>query len=59
MIAECMAGLGLGLDMFVQQLLPLLITLSRDESDEVRNNAIYAIGELAYHGKNTVFPYPL
>lgn len=57
MIAECMAGVGLCLDMFVQQLLPLLITLSRDESDEVRNNSIYAIGELAYHGKNAIFPY--
>lgn len=58
MIAESMAVIGPCMNMFVGQLLPLLISWSQDPSGEVRNNAIYAIGELAFHGKEAVYPYP-
>ncbi|XP_015437006.1 PREDICTED: importin-4 [Dufourea novaeangliae] len=53
-IAESFAGLKHAA--FINQLLPLLFTLVDDPSDEVRNNAIYGIGELALHAKDAVYP---
>ncbi|RZF46139.1 hypothetical protein LSTR_LSTR013097 [Laodelphax striatellus] len=53
-IAECMAPLGERSAVFKDTLLPLLVALSGggDERrcDDVRNNAIFALGELALHG---------
>ncbi|KAG8249104.1 Importin 4 [Homalodisca vitripennis] len=57
MIAECMACAGPCLPAYAQQLLSLLITLARDQNDEVRNNAIFALGELVYHGRDCIFPF--
>jgi hypothetical protein len=53
-----MEPLGPRIGQFVPQLLPLFLQVSRDESDEVRNNAIFGIGEMALHGKEALFPYP-
>jgi hypothetical protein len=53
-----MEPLGPRLGQFVPQLLPLFLQVSRDESDEVRNNAIFGIGEMVLHGKEALFPYP-
>jgi hypothetical protein len=57
-LSESLEPLGPNTGQFVPLLLPLFLELSRDESDEVRNNAIYGIGELAFHGKEALFPYP-
>jgi hypothetical protein len=57
-LSESLEPLGPNIGQFVPQLLPLFLELSRDESDEVRNNAIYGIGEMALHGKEALFPYP-
>lgn len=38
--------------------MPLLLELTSDSNAEVRNNAIYGIGEIAYHGKDVIFSYP-
>lgn len=43
---------------FVQELLPLALQMSQDEHEEVRNNAIYGLGELVLHAKEATYPYP-
>jgi vesicle coat complex subunit len=53
-----MEPLGPKLGQFVPQLLPLFLELFKDESDEVRNNAVYGIGEMVLHGKEALFSYP-
>ena len=49
-ISECFAPLGEYSAQYFDNLLPLLIELLNDRSDEeVRNNAVYAIGEMVVH----------
>lgn len=57
-IAECMEPLGPCSAQFVGDLLPLIIQMSQDEHEEVRNNAIYGLGELVYNAKEATYPYP-
>lgn len=57
-LAECMKGLDIHVGKFVPQLLGVLLPGCRDEADEVRNNSIFALGEMALHGKEHVFQYP-
>jgi len=33
----------------------LVIPLAEDEDDTVRNNAIFALGEIAFYGKETLY----
>ena len=42
---------------FIGQLLPLLINATRDETDDVRSNAFFGLGELVFHGKHVLVPY--
>ncbi|XP_043248077.1 importin-4-like [Colletes gigas] len=56
-ISECFSGLKHTVAAFVPQLLPTLLRLTNDPSAEVRNNAIYGIGELALHGKDAVYSH--
>ncbi|XP_015586290.1 importin-4 [Cephus cinctus] len=56
-ISECFSGLKHTVASFVPQLLPTFLKLTDDPSAEVRNNAIYGIGELALHGKESVYQY--
>jgi importin-4 len=56
-IAECMEPLGFGqIPTVAGQLLPLLSKLAGDKESDVRNNSIFALGEMALHGKDCVFP---
>nr|CAD7413427.1 unnamed protein product [Timema cristinae] len=57
-LSECMEPLGPRVAQFVPQLLPLFLQLAKDESDEVRNNAIFGVGEMVLHGKEALYPYP-
>lgn len=57
-IAECMDALGPCSAQFVAELLPLVLQMSQDEHEEVRNNAIYGLGELVFHAKEATYPYP-
>ncbi|XP_054274502.1 importin-4-like [Macrosteles quadrilineatus] len=57
MLADCMSVAGPCLQTYAQQLLTLLLTMTRDNNAEVRNNAIFALGELVYHGRDCVFPF--
>ncbi|XP_003693033.1 importin-4 [Apis florea] len=56
-ISECFSGLKHKVAGFVCQLLPMFLKLTDDSSAEVRNNAIYGIGELALYGKDAVFSH--
>ena len=49
-LAECMEPLRGALDPFVPHVLPVFLRLAFDEDDDVRNNAIFGMGELALHG---------
>lgn len=57
-ISECFQGLKLAVQPYVNQILPAFIKLVDDQNPEVRNNAIYGIGELVFHGKDLIYPYP-
>lgn len=56
-IAECMEALGPCAGHFVPELLPLVLQMSQDEHEEVRNNAIYGLGELVLHAKEVSYPF--
>lgn len=58
-LAECMEPLQGVLEPFVQHLLNPFLNLMDDEDCDVRNNAIFGIGELALYGGECVYPaYP-
>lgn len=56
-IAECFSGLKHAVAPFVPQFLPTFLELTNDSNAEVRNNAIFGIGEIALHGKDAVYSY--
>lgn len=43
---------------FVQHLFPVFMTSLKDEDDEVKSNAIYGLGLLAFYGGDLITPYP-
>lgn len=59
-VSECFAPLGEFSSQYFDPLLPLLVELLNDQNDEeVRNNAVYGIGELCMHSGQTSFKaYP-
>ncbi|KAE8750906.1 hypothetical protein FOCC_FOCC002334 [Frankliniella occidentalis] len=58
-IAECMEALGPCSAQFVGDLLPMVLQMSQDEHQEVRNNAIYGLGEFVLNAKEATYPlYP-
>ncbi|KAK9300854.1 hypothetical protein QLX08_006565 [Tetragonisca angustula] len=54
-ISECFSKLKHRVTNFICQLLPLFLKLANDSSGEIRNNAIYGIGEIVLHGKDAVY----
>ncbi|KAK2578828.1 hypothetical protein KPH14_002445 [Odynerus spinipes] len=56
-ISECFAGLKHAVTAFVPQLLPTFLRFTNDPNADVRNNAIFGIGELALHGKDAVYSH--
>lgn len=58
-LAECMKSLGPYVEKFVPNLLHLWLTGAKDQADEVRNNAIFGLGEMILHGNEKVYAkYP-
>ncbi|KAJ8943944.1 hypothetical protein NQ314_009608 [Rhamnusium bicolor] len=58
-LAECMKSLDVYVEKFVPTLLNLWLTGAKDSSDEVRNNAVFGLGEMILHGKDRIFSkYP-
>jgi hypothetical protein len=53
-LAECMKPLAGNLDPFINHLVPVFVRLSKDKDDDVRNNAIFGLGELALYGGPTM-----
>ncbi|XP_057344535.1 importin-4 isoform X4 [Manis pentadactyla] len=49
-LAESVQGLGAASAQFVSQLLPVLLSSTREVDPEVRSNAIFGLGVLAEHG---------
>ncbi|XP_045465050.1 importin-4-like [Harmonia axyridis] len=56
-LAECMSCLGVFIEKFVAQLMQLWLVGMKDNSEEVRNNAVYGLGEMILHGKDATFSY--
>lgn len=54
-LAECMSCLGVFIEKFVAQLMQLWLVGMKDNSEEVRNNAVYGLGEMILHGKDATF----
>jgi importin-4 len=55
-ISECFAPLGELSAQYFENLLPLFVDLLNDRSDEeVRNNAVYAIGEMVVYSGQICF----
>jgi hypothetical protein len=48
--AECLESLAGHLDPYVDSLLNMFLNMTKDEDEDVRNNAVYGAGELALHG---------
>ncbi len=48
-LAECMESLRGELEPFVSHIMPAFLKLVRDEDDDVRNNAVFGLGELVLH----------
>ena len=48
--AECLESLAGHLNNYVEPLLTMFLGMTKDEDEDVRNNAVYGAGELALHG---------
>uniref|UniRef100_A0A6M2DTC3 Putative karyopherin importin beta 3 n=1 Tax=Xenopsylla cheopis TaxID=163159 RepID=A0A6M2DTC3_XENCH len=57
LISECMAPLQQYVANIAPQLLPLLLQFSKDPKEDVRNNAIFGVGEMMLHGKELLYPH--
>ncbi|BES88218.1 IBN_N [Nesidiocoris tenuis] len=58
-IAESISGLGPNVQQFIPKLFPYLLKETGNEDPDIRNNALYCIGEMAYHSKEAMIPnYP-
>ncbi|XP_014262329.1 importin-4-like [Cimex lectularius] len=56
-IAECMPGLSGKISEYLPVLLPFLMHSINDADPDVRNNALFTIGEMAYHVKDDIVPH--
>lgn len=56
-LAECMKPLGIYVEKFVSLLMELWLTGAKDSAEEVRNNAIFGLGEMVLHGKEKIFSF--
>ena len=45
-----MKPLSVAVEPFVETVLPVLVALLKDVDEDVRNNAVFGIGEMALHG---------
>ncbi|CAB0005727.1 unnamed protein product [Nesidiocoris tenuis] len=55
-IAESISGLGPNVQQFIPKLFPYLLKETGNEDPDIRNNALYCIGEMAYHSKEAMIP---
>lgn len=58
-LAECMAPLGQDVERFLNKLLTCFLSRCKSSNSDVRNNSLFALGEMALHGKQVLYKYPL
>lgn len=56
-IGESIKGLGENAGNLCELMFSLVIPLAEDEDDSVRNNSVFALGEIAFYGKESVYMY--
>ncbi|VVC26841.1 Armadillo-type fold,Armadillo-like helical,Importin-beta, N-terminal domain [Cinara cedri] len=56
-IGESAKGLGTNASGLSEFMFSLIIPLVEDEDDCVRNNAVFALGEIAFYGKESMYKY--
>lgn len=54
-IGESVKGLGENASNLCELMFSLVIPLVEDEDDSVRNNSVFALGEIAFYGKESVY----
>ncbi|KAL4119196.1 hypothetical protein QTP88_012040 [Uroleucon formosanum] len=54
---ESAKGLGENASGLCEVMFSLVLPLVEDEDDTVRNNAVFALGEIAFYGKESVYKY--
>ena len=57
-LGETMDAIGSACVSFVPKLYPVFLGATKDEDEEVRSNAVFALGVLAANGGDTMFAYP-
>ncbi|XP_050539704.1 importin-4-like [Daktulosphaira vitifoliae] len=56
-IGESVKGLGDNAGEISELMLPLVLQLIEDQDDSVRNNAVFALGEITFYGKEAIYKY--
>lgn len=54
-IGESVKGLGENAGELAEVMFSLVMPLLDDEDDSVRNNAAFALGEIAFYGKESIY----
>ena len=57
-LAEIIEACGSTISSFAQHLYPVFTQLSKDDDEEVRSNAVFAIGVLMANSGENMYPYP-
>lgn len=53
-LAECMSCIGTYVEPYVPKLMELWMRGMKDNSGEVRNNAVFGLGEMILHGQEKI-----
>uniref|UniRef100_A0A224X607 Putative karyopherin importin beta 3 n=1 Tax=Panstrongylus lignarius TaxID=156445 RepID=A0A224X607_9HEMI len=56
-LAECMAPLGTDVERFLNKLLTCFLVRCKSSNSDVRNNSLFALGEMALHGKQVLYKH--
>uniref|UniRef100_T1IFX5 Importin N-terminal domain-containing protein n=1 Tax=Rhodnius prolixus TaxID=13249 RepID=T1IFX5_RHOPR len=56
-LAECMAPLGQDVERFLNKLLTCFLSRCKSSNSDVRNNSLFALGEMALHGKQVLYKH--
>lgn len=54
-LGESAKGLGFHTTNLSELMISLVLPLVEDEDDSVRNNAVFALGEIVFYGKESIY----
>ena len=57
-LADCMDAIGPAASAFVNHLYPVFMSATQEPDEEVRSNAVFAVGVLSANGGEAMFSYP-